>query len=117
MVFRIIAAQPRRIIWPFFSKKKSQYLQNIVFVKKFSRGYESDISELKVELRGNSPFDQVKDDLFVPYEYYKLRKLLNVIPVTIDGTQRKRRSLKKNIFKTNNWLKSCDLIPRMLNFS
>ena len=73
------------------------------------------ISELVVELfrqlRGNSPFDHVKDH-FVPYEINKRRKSKSLLPVTIDRTQLKRRSLKSAIIKTYNWLKSCDLIPQ-----
>ena len=35
----------------------------------------------------------------------------SLLPVTIDRTQLKRRSLKNAVIKTYNWLKSCDLMP------
>ena len=65
------------------------------------------ISELVVELfrqlRRNSPFDHMKNH-FVPYEINKLRKSKGLLPVTIDRTQLKRRSLKNAVIKTYNWL-------------
>ena len=73
------------------------------------------ISELVIELfrqlRGNSPFDHMKDP-FVPYEINKRRKSKSLLPVTIDRTQLKRRSLKNAVIKTYNWLKSYDLMPQ-----
>ena len=97
-----------------FSKKKSESLQNIIEDKNFLTVYEMYISELVIELfrqlRGNSPFDHMKDH-FVPYEINKRRKSKSLLPVTIDRTQLKRRSLKNAVIKTYNWLKSCDLMP------
>ena len=68
------------------------------------------ISELVIELfrqlRGNSPFDHMKDH-FVPYEINKRRKSKSLLPITIDRTQLKRRSLNNAVIKTYN----CDLMP------
>ena len=73
------------------------------------------ISEVVVELfrklRGNSPFDNMKDH-FVPYEINKRRKSKSLLPVTIDRTRLKRRSPKNAVIKTYNWLKSCHLMPQ-----
>ena len=83
-----MAVQPKRIfnlsemhkgelLEQYFSKKKSECLQNIIADKQFLTLYEMYISELVVklfrQLRGNSPFDHVKDH-FVPYEINKRRK-------------------------------------------
>ena len=105
----------RRIIRAMFFKKKSESLQNIIEDKKFPTVYEMYISELVIELfrqlRGISPFDHMKVH-FVPYEINKRRKSKSLLPVTIDRTQLKRRSLKNAVIKTYNWLKSCDLMPQ-----
>ena len=66
----------RRIFRALFFRKNPN-LQNIIADKKFLTVYEMYISELVVELfrqlRGNSPFDHMKDH-FVPYEINKRRK-------------------------------------------
>ena len=73
------------------------------------------ISELVIErfrqVRGNSPFDHIKDH-FVPFEINIHRKSKSLLPVTIDRTQLKRRSLKNAVIKTYIWLKSCDLMSQ-----
>ena len=51
-------------------------------------------------------------DRFVPYEINKRRKSKSLLPVTIDRTQMKRRSLRYAVIKTCNWLKSRDLMPQ-----
>ena len=74
------------------------------------------ISESVVErfrqLRGNSPFDHMKDH-FVSYEINKRRKSKSSLPVTIDRTPVKGCSLKNAVTRTYNWLKSCDLMPQV----
>ena len=61
------------------------------------------ISELVVErfrqLRRNSPFDHVKEHFEINQRQKKSKGLL---PVIIDRTQLKRRSLKNAITKTYN---------------
>ena len=73
------------------------------------------ISEILVErfreLKENSQFDHLKDQ-FVPYEINQRGKLKSLLPVTINRTQPKKRSLNNAVMKTYNWFKSCDLIPR-----
>ena len=125
MVFWTIAVQPKRIfnlpemhkreLFEICFSKKSESLQNIIADKKFLTVNEMYISELVVELfrqlRGNSPFDHMKD-CFVPYEINKHRKTKSLLPITTDITQLKRRSLRNAVIKTYNWLKPCDLIPQ-----
>ena len=98
-----------------FFKTKSESFQTIIANKKFLPVYEMYISELVVErfrqFRRNSPFDQMKDQ-FVPFEINKRRKSNSLLSVTIDRTQLKSRSLKNDVIKTYNWLKTCDLMPQ-----
>ena len=58
-----------------------------------------------------SSFDHVKS-LFIPPEITKHWKTRNSLPITIDRTQLKSRSLKNCIIKTYNWVRSYDLIPQ-----
>ena len=100
--------------------KKAESLQNSIEDEKFLTVYEMFISELVVELfrqlSENSPFDHMKDN-FVPYEINKRRKSKSLLPVTIDRTQLKMRSLKNAVTKTYNWLKSCDLMRQKVESS
>ena len=128
MVFWIMTVQPkrksstcrkenaqRRSIRAIFFKKKSESLQNIIKDKKFLTVHEIYISELVIELfrqlRRISPFGHMEDH-FVPYEVNKRRKTKNLLPVTIDRTQLKKRCLENDVIKTYNWLNSCDLMPQ-----
>ena len=49
---------------------------------------------------------------FVLYEINKRRGSKSLLPVTMDRTQLKRRSLKNAVIKTYAWLKLCDVMPQ-----